>query len=29
MYVRGSTFQDVPRRAELAMVQDQDGNRWR
>ena len=29
MYVRGSTFQGVPRRAELAMVQDQGGNKWR
>ena len=29
MYVRGSTFQGVPRRAELAMVQDQGGNQWR
>jgi hypothetical protein len=29
MYVRGSTFTGVPRRAELAMVQDQGGNRWR
>jgi hypothetical protein len=29
MYVRGSTFQGVPRRGELAMVQDQGGNRWR
>jgi hypothetical protein len=29
MYVRGSTFRGVPRRAELAMVQDQGGNRWR
>jgi len=29
MYVRSSTFQGVPRRAELAMVQDQGGNRWR
>lgn len=29
MYVRGSTFQGVPRRAELAMVQDQGGNRYR
>lgn len=29
MYVRGSTFQGVPRRAELALVQDQGGNRWR
>jgi hypothetical protein len=29
MYVRGSTFQGIPRRAELAMVQDQGGNRWR
>lgn len=29
MYVRGSTFQGVPRRTELAMVQDQGGNRWR
>jgi hypothetical protein len=29
MYVRGSTFQGLPRRAELAMVQDQGGNRWR
>lgn len=29
MYVRGTTFQGVPRRAELAMVQDQGGNRWR
>jgi hypothetical protein len=29
MYVRSSTFQGVPRRTELAMVQDQGGNRWR
>jgi hypothetical protein len=29
VYVRGSTFQGVSRRAELAMVQDQGGNRWR
>jgi hypothetical protein len=29
MFVRGSTFQGVPRRTELAMVQDQGGNRWR
>jgi len=29
VYVRGSTFQGVPRRGELAMVQDQGGNRWR
>jgi hypothetical protein len=29
MYVRGSTFQGVPRRGELAMVQDQGGNKWR
>jgi len=29
MYVRGSTFQGISRRAELAMVQDQGGNRWR
>lgn len=29
MYVRSSTFQGVPRRTELAMVQDQGGNKWR
>ena len=29
MYVRGSTFTGIPRRAELAMVQDQGGNRYR
>jgi hypothetical protein len=29
VYVRGSTFQGVPRRGELAMVQDQGGNRYR
>lgn len=29
MYVRGSTFQGLPRRDALAMVQDQGGNRWR
>ena len=29
MYVQGSTFMGIPRRAELAMVQDQGGNRWR
>lgn len=29
MFVRGSTFQGVPRRTELAMVQDQGGNKWR
>lgn len=29
LYVRDTTFQGVPRRTELAMVQDQGGNRWR
>ena len=29
VFVRSSTFQGVPRRTELAMVQDQGGNRWR
>lgn len=29
LYVRGSTFLGVPRRTELAVVQDQGGNRWR
>lgn len=29
LFVRSSTFQGVPRRTELAMVQDQGGNRWR
>jgi hypothetical protein len=29
MYVRSSTFQGVPKRTQLAMVQDQGGNRWR
>jgi hypothetical protein len=29
MFVRGSTFQGVPRRTELAQVQDQGGNKWR
>jgi hypothetical protein len=29
VFVRGSTFQGVPRRAQLATVQDQGGNRWR
>lgn len=29
VFVRGSTFEGVPRRAELAVVQDQGGNRWR
>jgi hypothetical protein len=29
MFVRGSTFQGVSRRAEQATVQDQGGNRWR
>ena len=29
MYVQGSTFMGVLRRAELAMVQDQGGNRYR
>jgi hypothetical protein len=29
MYVRSSTFQGLSRRADLAMVQDQGGNRWR
>jgi hypothetical protein len=29
MFVRSSTFQGVPRRDQLAMVQDQGGNRWR
>jgi hypothetical protein len=29
VYVRGSTFQGVPRRSERALVQDQGGNQWR
>src|SRR5690606_12080999 len=29
MFVRASTFRGVPRRSELALVQDQGGNRWR
>jgi hypothetical protein len=29
MFLRGSTFQGVPRRAESASVQDQGGNVWR
>ena len=29
VYVRGSTFQGLPRRAERAVVQDQGGNLWR
>jgi hypothetical protein len=29
IFVRGSTFQGIPRRTELAMVQDQGGNKWR
>jgi hypothetical protein len=29
LYVRSSTFQGVPKRTQLATVQDQGGNRWR
>lgn len=29
IFVRSSTFHGVPRRAELAQIQDQGGNRWR
>lgn len=29
MYLRSSTFQGLPRRAERAVVQDQGGNTWR
>ena len=29
VFVRGSTFQGVPRRDQLATVQDQGGNQWR
>jgi len=29
MFVRSSSFNGVPRRAELAVIQDQGGNRWR
>jgi hypothetical protein len=29
MYLRGSTFQGLPRRSERALVQDQGGNQWR
>lgn len=29
LFVRGSTFRGLPRRSELAQVQDQGGNRWR
>ncbi|HEX7013221.1 MAG TPA: hypothetical protein VF161_10750 [Steroidobacteraceae bacterium] len=28
LFVRGSTFEGVPRRTDLAMVTDQGGNRW-
>jgi hypothetical protein len=29
VFVRSSTFVGIPRRAELAQIQDQGGNRWR
>ena len=29
VFVRNSIFQGVPRRDQLAQVQDQGGNRWR
>ena len=29
LFIRASTFQGLPRRDHLAMVQDQGGNRWR
>jgi hypothetical protein len=29
VYLRGSTFQGLPRRSERALVQDQGGNQWR
>ena len=29
VFVRGSTFQGLSRRDQLAMVQDQGGNKWR
>jgi hypothetical protein len=29
LYLRGSTFQGLPRRGEKTVVQDQGGNRWR
>lgn len=29
LYVRSSTFEGVPKRTKLSMVQDQGGNRWR
>ena len=29
VYLRGSTFQGLPRRSERAVVQDQGGNQWR
>lgn len=29
LFVRASTFRGIPRRSELAVVQDQGGNRWR
>lgn len=29
VFVRASTFKGLPRRSELALVQDQGGNRWR
>jgi hypothetical protein len=29
VYVRGSTFQGLPRRSQQAVVQDQGGNQWR
>jgi len=28
LIVRSSTFQGIPKRTQLAMVQDQGGNRW-
>jgi hypothetical protein len=28
LFVRSSTFQGIPKRTQLAMVQDQGGNRW-
>jgi hypothetical protein len=29
VYVRGSTFQGLPRRSERTLIQDQGGNQWR
>ena len=29
VYLRGSTFQGLPRRSQQAVVQDQGGNQWR